>query len=111
MGKVSCVSTGVIVIERDGGLAFRDIRGLVVPLAEPLEVLVFQPGHPLLVLVVVDLLHPLGVGLLLALFLRQVVVDMALLFFGVPAGLAGAAEGVVDGVHFEKVWIGLYVMR
>lgn len=43
------------------------IRSLVITFAKPLQVLVFHPGHPFLILIIVCLLGPLGVGLSLLL--------------------------------------------
>lgn len=77
-------------------LTFGSVAGLVV-VGEPLEVLVLDPGHPVLVLVVVALLDPLHVALALLLFLRQRVEGLLLLVLahGVPA-LARGAGCVLD---------------
>lgn len=67
-------------------LTLGSIAGLVV-VGEPLEVLVLDPRHPVLVLVVVALLHPLEVALALLLLLGERVEGLLLLVFAhlVPA--------------------------
>lgn len=65
-----------------GGVArtFGGVGGLVVR-PKPCQILVFDPGHPFLVLVVVGVLHPFSVGLLLLLLVGQAFVDGLLLLF------------------------------
>jgi hypothetical protein len=67
-------------------LTLGSVAGLVV-VGEPLEVLVLDPRHPVLVLVVVALLHPLEVALALLLLLGEGVEGLLLLVFAhlVPA--------------------------
>lgn len=67
-------------------LTLGSVAGLVV-VGEPLEVLVLDPRHPVLVLVVVALLHPLEVALALLLLLRERIEGLLLLIFAhlVPA--------------------------
>lgn len=62
-------------------LLFRSIRSLIISLPKPLEILVLDPGHPSLVLVVVVLLHPLAVCLLFLLFGGEVVIFVFGLLF------------------------------
>jgi hypothetical protein len=83
------------------------IASLVV-VGEPLEVLVLNPRHPVLVLVVVTILHPLCVALALLLVLREGVESLLLLVFahGVPF-VAGGTGGLLDLVgHCCGVGIG-----
>lgn len=79
-------------------LTLGSVAGLVV-LCEPLEVLVLDPRHPVLVLVLVALLEPLDVALALLLVGRQRVVRLLLLVLAhlVPAR-GGGAGGVGGGV-------------
>lgn len=67
-------------------LTLGSVAGLVV-VGEPLEILVLDPRHPVLVLVVVALLHPLEVALALLLLLGEGVEGLLLLVFAhlVPA--------------------------
>lgn len=67
-------------------LTLGSVAGLVV-IGEPLEVLVLDPRHPVLVLVVVALLHPLEVALALLLLLGEGVEGLLLLVLAhlVPA--------------------------
>jgi hypothetical protein len=80
------------------------VASLVVA-GEPLEVLVLDPGHPVLVLVVVALFHPLRVALALLLVLREGVKGLLLLVFahGVPF-VACRACGLLDLVGHCVVW-------
>jgi hypothetical protein len=72
------------------------IASLVV-VGEPLEVLVLNPRHPVLVLVVVAIFHPLCVALALLLVLREGVEGLLLLIFahGVPF-VAGGTGGLLN---------------
>ena len=63
------------------GSTFRSIRSLIISLPKPLEILVLDPGHPSLVLVVVVLLHPLAVCLLFLLIGGEVVIFVFGLLF------------------------------
>ena len=67
-------------------LTFGSVAGLVI-VGEPLEVLVLDPRHPVLALVVIALLHPLEVALALLLLLGEGVEGLLLLVFAhfVPA--------------------------
>ena len=67
----------VVVVVR---LTLGGVASLVV-VGEPLEVLVLDPRHPVLVLVVVALLHPLEVALALLLLLGEGVESLLLLVF------------------------------
>lgn len=60
---------------------FRDVGSLVISFTEPSQVLVFNPGHPTLVLVVVVFLQPFCVRLLRLLFCREAVVFLLRLGF------------------------------
>lgn len=87
---------------------FGCIRSLVITLAEPLQILVFDPGHPPFVLLLVGFLDPFSVGFFLSLLGGQVVVEVLLLFFCV---LASGARCLVDGIHLvhsygRKRWQG-----
>jgi hypothetical protein len=62
----------------DGISTLSSIARLVV-LSEPSKILVLDPRHPSLVLVIVAALYPLGVGLLLLLLVGQAVVQLFLL--------------------------------
>lgn len=79
---------------------FGRIRSLVITLAKPFQVLIFNPRHPLFVLLLVGLSDPFGIGFLLSLLGGQVVVEVLLLFFCV---LASGARCLVYGVHFVEL--------
>lgn len=81
------------------------IAGLVI-VGEPLEVLVLDPRHPVLILVVVALFDPFHVGLALLLLLGEGVEGLLLLVFAhfVPAA-AGGVGGAFDLVgHCLGLW-------
>lgn len=69
------------------------IRSLIIPFSKPLQVLVFEPWHPLLVLFVVCLLNPFCIALVLLLRGGQVLVEVALLFLRV--GGCGWCSGAI----------------
>jgi len=77
---------------------FGSVRSLIVAFAEPFEVLVFDPGHPALVLVVVVLFQPLGIGLLFLLLGGEVVVFCLCLLLG--------GFGFLGGIHVGYVLFG-----
>ena len=85
LNKTVC-NTQAVVVDVAIRLTLGGIAGLVV-VGEPLEVLVLDPRHPVLVLVVVALLHPLEVAFALLLFRGQRVEGLLLLVFAhlVPA--------------------------
>lgn len=70
---------------------FRDVGSLVVSLSEPSQIHVFDPWHPLFILIVVNLGEPLAVGLLLFLLLGKAFVEAMFLVLG----------EVLDGVFFD----------
>lgn len=87
-------------------LTLSSVASLVV-VGEPLEVLVLDPRHPVLVLVVVALRDPLHVALALLLLLRERVESLLLLVFahGVPL-VASGAGGVLDLIGHYGGFIG-----
>lgn len=102
--QVSIVSS----FPEKGGLTLGSIASLVV-VGEPLEVLVLDPGHPVLILVVVALLDPLEVALALLLVFGQRVEGLLLLVFAhsVPA-VAGRAGCVLE-LFGHRGMFGLFV--
>lgn len=76
---------------REPDRTFRHVGSLVVSLSEPSQIHVFNPWHPLFVLVVVDLREPFAVGLLLFLFLGKAVVQAMFLVL----------REVLDGVFVD----------
>ena len=64
--------------DKVGDHTFGSIRGLVVR-TKPSQVLVLNPGHPVLVLVVISVFDPFGVCLLALLVVGQAFVDGFLL--------------------------------
>ena len=76
-------------------LTLRHVGGLVIAFSEPLEVLVLEPGHPPLVLLIVGFFDPFGERLFVALLSGEAVVQLPLLFFGVVE----RTGGLLDGVH------------
>ncbi len=70
------------------------IRSLIIS-PKPSQVFILDPRHPVLVLVVVGVLDPFGVGLLLLLVVGQAFVDGLFLVFGrVRAFFGGVCHGV-----------------
>jgi hypothetical protein len=85
--------------EGRGMRTFGSVGGFVISSAEPFEVLVFDPGHPSLVLVIIVFFQPLGVCLLFFLLFGEFIVFLLRLLFG---GLRLAA-GVLGG-HYSSIF-------
>ena len=85
------------------------VASLVV-LGEPPQVLILDPGHPVLVLVVVALLNPLEIALALLLVLGQRIEGLLLLVLAhlVPAGTSGVGGALNLIGHFDSVVGGIY---
>ncbi len=92
------------MVEERKGSTFGSIRSFVVS-AEPLQILVFYPRHPLVVLVAVAGHDPFGVGLLALLIVGEAVVHLALLVFG-WFGHIGGWGWVVWSVKSEGRYVG-----
>lgn len=79
---------------RKGQTNLSRIRSLIIS-PKPGEILVLDPRHPVLILIVVSVLDPFGVGLLLLLVVGQAFVDGLFLVLGRVRTLFG---GVCHGV-------------
>ena len=67
--------------------------GSFVILAKPLQVLVLNPWHPLLILITISFICPFSVALLALFLIGKIVIQVLLLLFRVFLSAAGSVFG------------------